>query len=173
MPQCAPVTIKKVHEGIILIRRNEKVVHIIEWTSRLAKRIARSTSTAKLLATADAVDMLTYFKLQDEQNPGTRVETTEWILDSRSAFYLCSTLKEPEEVKDRLLLASIREEYHQSSMSTIRWTPGSTDLADVLTKGSQEIAKRLDEVLASGQHQHPNSSYVATSDVLGPTHDLN
>lgn len=65
-----------VREGIILFRRCGEVVHTIEWTSRLAKRVARSTSTAELFAAGEAVNKITYFKHLVEQNLGALVETT-------------------------------------------------------------------------------------------------
>lgn len=52
---------ENVREGIILFRRYKEIVHNIGWTSRLEKRVARSTSTAELLTAADAVDKRTYF----------------------------------------------------------------------------------------------------------------
>lgn len=66
------------------------------------------------------MDKLTYFKYLGEQNLGTRAETTESILDLRSEFDLCSTLGEPEEFKNELLLASTLEEFHQYFMAFIR-----------------------------------------------------
>lgn len=156
-----------VREGIIIFRRSQNIVHAIGWVSRLARRVARSTSTAELLAAADAVDKLTFFKYLLQEFSDN--QTTELILDSRSAFHLCSTQKEPEEVKNKIILASIREEYHLGSMTTIRWTPGQSHLADALTKDNQEIAKLLDGVMESGIHSHPDSSYTATSDLPDPS----
>lgn len=156
-----------VREGIIIFRRSHSIVHAVGWMSRLARRVARSTSTAELLAAADAVDRLTYFKHLLGSIAGT--QTTELVLDSRSTFHLCSTMKEPEEIKNKLLLASIREEFNTGSMNTIRWTPGSTHLADALTKDNQEVARKLNEVLTSGKHSHPETSYVATSDITVPS----
>lgn len=54
--------ITKKREGIVLLQRDGKVVHIIGWTSGLTKRVVRSTSTAELLADEDAVDRLSYFE---------------------------------------------------------------------------------------------------------------
>lgn len=115
------------------------------WTSRLAKRVARSTCTAGRLAAADAENKLTCSKLVVEENLGTKLETIELILDSRSAFYLCSTLRKPKEIKNKLLLSSIQENYLKDLMATIRWTPGSSHLADVLTKDIQKIVRQLDK----------------------------
>lgn len=100
-------------------------------------RVSRSTSTSELLAATDAVDKLFYFKHLVEQILRTLEKMTNLILDSRSAFDLNRTLKMPEMVKKKFLLASIREEYRQRSLSTIRWTPRSAHLADAPTEYNQ------------------------------------
>lgn len=108
--------------------------------SRLARRVARSTSTAKLLDIADAVDRLNYLKHLLAENVGS--QTTVLVLDLRSAFHLSVTAKEPKEIQNKLLLASIREEFNTTSLADIRWTPGPTHLADALTekiKRSQKL----------------------------------
>lgn len=51
-----------VREGILVFRRCAESLHIISWTSQFARRVARSTSTADLLATAHAVYKITYFR---------------------------------------------------------------------------------------------------------------
>lgn len=95
-----------VREGIILFWKSYNIVHAIRWIKRLARRVARSTSTAELLADADAFERITYFKHLFEENEDK--QTTELVLDSRSTTYPWSIMKEPEEVKKTLLLASIR-----------------------------------------------------------------
>ena len=155
-----------VREGIIIFRRSGTIVHAISWMSRLARRVARSTSTAELLAAADAVDMVTHLKHVLEEFSGP--QTTTLTVDSKCVFHLCSTLKEPEEEKNKVLLASIREEYHIKSLRCIRWTPGKTHLADALTKKNVEAAHILDQVLYSGRHERHHESTTALSDVPEP-----
>lgn len=152
-----------VREGYIIFRRSGDSTHPISWTSRRARRVARSTSTAELLAAADAVDKVTYLKHLLEELQSS--QTTELVVDSRSIFSLCSTMKEPEEAKNKIILATIREEHNEQSLSTIRWTPGAAHLADALTKENPVIAAKLEQVLQSGRHSHDPSSFTATSDM--------
>lgn len=93
------------------------------------------------------------------------MQMIEPILDSCTAFQLCSTSKEPEGTKNKLLLACIRGGYHSGSMATIRWTPRQLHLADDLTKGNLDIAISLDKVLTSASHDHHSASYAVTSNV--------
>lgn len=89
-------------------------------------------STADLLAAADFVDKLSHSKYLLEKFLSHR--TTEMTLDSKLVFRLCSTVIEPEEARNKMILSSKREKHKRSSLWTIRWTPGQKYLAYVLTK---------------------------------------
>lgn len=155
---------------MILFRRSDEVLHAIGWTSMLTRRVACSTIAAEFLVAVDDTNKLTNFKHFVKKNLGTRAETPELILDSLSALHICSTLKVSEEANNKLLLASIKEEYHRNWMSVNRWTPESTHRADAVTKDSREIAERLDDVFELGIKHHSDTSCVATYNVLGPIH---
>lgn len=45
---------------------------------------------------------------------------TKLVLGLQSVSHLCSTVKEREKMKNKLLLVSIREEFRTDSMATIR-----------------------------------------------------
>lgn len=79
-----------VRGGIIIFRRSGRVIHPIAWLYRLARRVARSTSTAELHAAADAVDRVAYLKHQLEDT--AERQRTGLALDSRSAVCLRSTI---------------------------------------------------------------------------------
>lgn len=66
----------------------------------------------------------------------------------------------------------MREEFYLKFMSNIRWTPGQSHLVDTLMKNNQEIAKLLNTILTTGQHNYPELPYVAMLDTLGPSSDL-
>lgn len=120
-------------------------VYAISWTSGLVRSVARSTSTAKFLAVADAVDQVTF--LRATLSEVDAFCTTELIRDSKTTFHLCFRTREPQEVKNTLMLASIREEHHRESLPIIHWSSGMSHLTDALTKNNITTAKYLDEVL--------------------------
>lgn len=120
-----------VGEGIIIFCRSHNIGHAAGWMSRLARCTARSTGIAELLTASDAVDRRIYIKHMLGSVAG--MQTTELAIDLQSTFHLCTTMKEPEKIKNKLLLASTREEFNTSSMATIRWTPDRPHLADDLT----------------------------------------
>lgn len=126
-------------EGVVILCRSGNIVHGIAWTLNVAKRVARSTDAAELLVAAVAVDQIYSSKhLLEELTEG---QTAELIHDFGTAFRLCSTLKQPMELGNKIFLPSLREEHHKASMNSIRSTPGQTHLPDALSKYNQVIAK--------------------------------
>lgn len=101
---------------VILFQRCKTVVDAIGWASCLARRVKRSTNTAVHLTATDAVDRLTYFKhlLQNL----FEAQTPELVVALQSAFHLCLTIRELEEIKNKIKLASIREKFRTCSMVT-------------------------------------------------------
>lgn len=66
-----------VRDGIIILfLRIVEVLHTIRWTSRLAQRVSYSTSTAELLAGADAVEKLIHFKHLHDKNLNVQIGAT-------------------------------------------------------------------------------------------------
>lgn len=118
-----------VREDISIFRKNRNSVHKICWTSRTARRVARSTRTDGVLA---AVDEIPY--MSTILNEGDESRTTELILDSEATLHLCSTAREHQESTNKLILPSIREEHHRGPVAVIVLTPGMTHLADSVTK---------------------------------------
>lgn len=107
-----------IHEVILIMRRSKNTVHAISWVSLPAHRVVRSKFTAELLAATDAVDRIAYLKHLTEEV--SRTKKRELIRDSKWTFHLCSTLSEPEEAKNQLVLAAIRQGDTEKSSATIR-----------------------------------------------------
>lgn len=157
-----------VREGILVALRQGNIIHPLCWSSKLSSRIARSTSTLKLLAAASTTDRVTYMKLLFENIYKDKLQSSELVLHSRTTNHLCLTLWEPQKAQNKIILSSICQEFYQQSMRSIRWTPGSTHLADALTNNNLLIAAVLDAVLPSGVHSHPHKSVVVTRELPGP-----
>lgn len=62
-----------------------------------------------------------------------------------------------------LILVSILKDHNKSSTATIRWTPGSINLADALTKDNQVVSKLYDNLLKTGLHIHPECSFTSAA----------
>ena len=90
-------------EGYIIFRRSGDAVHPLYWISRKLRRVARSSSTAEILAAADACDKAMYIRclLHEIHYSHTITMST----DSRSTFNLVTKIKEPEESMNKVDLA--------------------------------------------------------------------
>lgn len=72
-------------------------------------------------------------------------------------------VKETRGGKNKLILASTREEQNEAPMTIIRSTPGQTHLTDALTKGNQVVSRFLVDTLKSELHNHPESSCTSAA----------
>lgn len=94
---------------MITLRRNKDSIHGKSVILRLARRVAQSPITAKLLAAADSVDKLAHFnKVLPEAG---LFQACKLILDSRTMFYLCSPILEPKQAKPKFILDTFWKEY--------------------------------------------------------------
>ncbi len=136
--------------GFVIFRRSRDIVHPIYWSSRKLRRVARSSSTAEILAAADAIDMASYLaSLAAELMYSHKIEFTT---DSRSLFNLASTTKEPTERLNKKDLAAIREAFESGLIKGINWCPGYYLVADALTKDNRESSAHLLKVFRQGQY---------------------
>ncbi len=127
--------------GFVIFRRSGDIAHPIYWSSRKLRRVARSTSTAEILAAAYAVDMALYLAaVTDELTYKHKVEFTT---DFRSLFNLVSTTKEQTGRLNKTDLSAIRGALEDGSVRQIHWCPGYYLVADALTKDSRESAAHL------------------------------
>jgi len=134
--------------GYIIFRRTSEMVHPIFWSSRRLKRVARSSATAEILASAEAADKGYYLsKLAEEL---THHHDLSLLTDSRSLFQLIASNKEPEESTNKIDLAVMRSLFEDGSISRVSWMPGSYLIADALTKDNRETAALLNKVLRNG-----------------------
>lgn len=125
--------------GILTLRRLGSRVHAISWSSKPAKRVVRSASSAELLAATDVNDEVIYFKYVLEEIQVSR--RTKLIVDSKVNYHLRSTYKEPLDARNKVILTLIREEKHPISVGTIRCVPGRSYREDAITIDNMEVAK--------------------------------
>ena len=144
--------------GYVILRRKGDLVHPIHWSSRKLRRVARSSSTAEVLAAADAHDFGIY--LQAILSEIMYLHPIRITSDSAAVFGLSSSTKKPEEVRNLIDLAGIREDFESGKVAMISWFPGCYLISDPLTKDNRETADLLHTVLRTGHYpEHPDSVY--------------
>eukprot|EP00171_Calliarthron_tuberculosum_P004588 IDg4588t1 len=142
--------------GYIIMRHHGDVVHPIYWSSRKLRRVARSSTTAEILAAADAIDMTMY--LQALLSEVSYSHPFELSTDSRSLFNLATSTKEPSESMNKADLASMRLAFENGTMRACNWTPGYYLAADGLTKDNRESSSLLLKIFREGLYpKHPDN----------------
>lgn len=153
-------------EGVIIFRRSGFVQSVIRCLSRLAGRVARSKSIAELLAAADGADRVTHLKHPYEDMAGNR--TMELSLDSLPTLNFRSTSKESREVRNKIINASLRQEFNRCSIKCTQWTCNQSHPAHALATDNPVISRQLNEMLHSDKHNQPESFNIISSDILPP-----
>ena len=148
--------------GLLIFRRSGDVVHPIHWQSRKLRRVARSSSTAEIIAAADGTDFALHLQnLIAEFTGYLDAELPinppfELRIDSRCLFNLITTIKQPEEAMNRADLAIIREAFATGRLQAVNWTPGYYLIVDALTKDNRTSAAHLLKALREGIYpKHP------------------
>jgi len=138
--------------GYIIYRRFGDITHPIMWQSRKLRRVARSSSTAEILAAASAVDMGIFLREVIAELTGDDSVTVELTTDSRSVFNLVTSTKMPEENANRVDLAAMREYFEKRKLHAVNWCPGYYIVADALTKDNRTIAALLLKSMREGTY---------------------
>lgn len=164
----SPITEGGGRGAYIIMRRQNDTIHPIYWSARKLRRVARSSSTAELLAASDAVSTLTY--MQQLLGEITYRPRSSMFVDSRALLNLATTIREPIEVANKLDLASIRESFTPLVVSTFGWIPGYYNISDALTKDNRVTAALLNRTLREGTYPtHPESIRVEAEPPLTVT----
>lgn len=136
----------------VIMRRLGDVTHPIHWSAKKLRRVARSSSTAELLAASDAVSSLTY--LQALLSELTYHHKGYMFVDSRALANLATTIREPVEPENKIDLAYIRERFIPTGISAFGWIPGHYNISDGMTKDNRTTAALLINALREGTYPH-------------------
>ena len=124
----------------------------LDWQSNKIKRVAKSTLTAEALVLCEGLEASIYLSelLAEFLNiPRNKIEI-HGVTDNMSVL---NAIQSTTAVSDRRLrreIGAIKEMVDRKEVSSIKWVPGSKQLADVLTKKGVNGAKLL-ETLQEGR----------------------
>ena len=137
------------------LEQAESPFSVISWHSGKLTRVARSSNSAELQAAADAERELSYIRLSLRDLLGETIPLQRWedaaaqipaafVLDSRGVYdalarseSACLGLKDKRSGLEALSLKRSLEE----TQCGLRWTHSAAQLADCMTKGSEEAQK--------------------------------
>ena len=146
----------------LIYRRHNDTIHPLYWSARKLRRVARSSSTAELLAASDAASNLVY--IQELLAEMCYRPHAEMLMDSRALLNLSTSIKEPTEAANKLDLAAMREFFTLQSIRAYGWVPGHYNIADALTKDNRETGALLLKVLREGTYPRHPDTYFHTAE---------
>jgi Reverse transcriptase (RNA-dependent DNA polymerase) len=128
------------------------IFHCIDWSSSKQSRVSFSSIGSEILAAASAVDR--GYALTASINflfPSSPVPLQfELNVDSKGLYDTISTLHESKDYRPRPTVTRIRDSFGAQEIRTLRLIPGSSNLADALTKGNFDMFRRLNAVFLKG-----------------------
>ena len=136
-------------------RDGEKLhLHVTDWSSSKQRRVCYSSFGAEILATADADDRV--FNLREAirslfaGSSMTPIRSSLHV-DSRALYDTVSTLHESKDYRLRQTVQRIRDSFEAKDLDALVWIPGTSNIADALTKRNPELQKRLAVVCSTGE----------------------
>lgn len=130
--------------------KSNSIYHPISWISHKAKRPVKSVPAAEILAAGEGIDegkaiASAYSELLDMD---IRVRL---CVDSKDLFTSLSTQRNSIDRSIRGDVGCIRYEFQTGAVEKISWIPGTTNLADPLTKKNSSLTDVLQLTLFSGR----------------------
>ena len=124
---------------------------VLDWQANKIRRVCRSTLTAEALSLCDGLDAAIYFRNFIEEvlnlSPGTIPVFGK--TDNLSTVEAVRSTTAVSEKRLRREIGAIKQMIQQGEVQSLSWVPGSSQLADVLTKSSANGTKLLN-VLQNG-----------------------
>ena len=108
----------------------------LSWSANKIKRVVRSTLSAEMLSLQEGIEEAIYLRglIVEMINGDVKSLPIVMYVDNKSVTQaLCST-KMVDDKRLRLDIAAIKESLEKNEVSSVRWLPGESQLANCLTK---------------------------------------
>ena len=137
----------------LLVGKFEKgsIFHGLHWTSNKSQTTCiRSTAAAEILAAGSAIDEGKILRRVYEEILGMCVNLYN-VVDSKDLYTTLSTCRNSLDKSIRGDVGLIRYEFEKKQVSKMIWVPGSTNLADPVTKPNSPLCSALQLLLFEGE----------------------
>ena len=133
-------------------------ISVISWHSGILTRVARSSNSAELQAAADAEGKLSYIRLSLKELVGETIPLQRWqeaaaqvpavlVLDSCGVYDALARSESAclgvEDKRSGLEALSLKRSLVETRCG-LRWRHSAAQLADCMTKGSEEVQKSFE-----------------------------
>ena len=118
---------------IVLLVGQDQNCCTLAWRSCKIKRVVKSTLAAEMLSLAEGLEHGLYLQHVVEEVVGLRIPL-EAIVDNKSAVDALHSTKSVEDKRLRIDVGIVKEMMTSGQVKDVKWVPGSSMIADVLTK---------------------------------------
>ena len=134
---------------VIFVHDEEGKCAPITWTSKKARRIARSTLAAETLSAVETADSAVFLNKALEEILITELPTVTVFVDNKSLYDAVRITSLLAEKRLLIEMADLREMQEKRAIN-VQWVSSPNQLADVLTKAGANRQKLID-VLCTGK----------------------
>lgn len=131
------------------MRRNE-IYNPIPWIPQMANRPVKIVTAAKFLTVGQDIDDAEVIASAYSELMDMDIRVCLFV-DSKDLFLSFSTQKNSIDRSIRGYIGCTRYEYRTVAVEKVSWIPGSTNLADPLTKKDSSLTNALQLSLFSGR----------------------
>lgn len=128
-----------------------EMFHMLDWVSTKQRRISHSSYGAEILACAEGDDRGFYLKEGMRSLFPKTMMRNEIAIDSMGLYDTITTLHEGKEYRLRQTVQRIRDSFEAGDVNIIRWVPGTSNIADALTKRNPLLWRMLNDISATGE----------------------
>jgi hypothetical protein len=127
---------------------------ITDWHSESLKRVAFSSTDAKILAAANAADRGLALTAIGNFASAPKNVLFELTLDSRGTLDTMATLHEGGDFRLRPTICRLRDAFSSGEINIMRWAPGLKNIADALTKRNYAMFSLLNNICVTSILPH-------------------
>lgn len=137
---------------ILATNKNGKECAVLDWQANKIKRVVRSTLAAEALSLCDGLEAAIHLRDIIEEVHGLEAGTikVDALVDNKSTVDAVRSTTVVDDRRLRREIGAIKQMLERKIVRSIKWIPGSDQLADVLTKRGVNGNKIL-QVVQKGQ----------------------
>ena len=137
-------------QGLRVKTSDGPMFYPLDWTSHKQNRVSYSPYGAEIIACSRADDRGFYIKMAMTALTGCH-NRHELAVDSKALYDTATTLHQSDEYRLRMTVQRIRNSFESGELDVLRWIPGTSNIADALTKRNLELYRIVNDMFTTGR----------------------
>lgn len=137
---------------VFVTNQTNKQCAVLDWQANKIKRVVRSTLAAEAMSLCDGLETAIHLRDLIEEVHGFQTGTIEIdaLIDNQSTVDAVKSTTVVDDKRLRREIGSVKQMLERGTIKSVKWVPGSDQLADVLTKRGVNGCKLL-QVIQKGK----------------------